>query len=331
MKRYTAAELAFAKRGRKMPRRELLRAFRRRFPRRRMTLSRISDLCHRKGWGVGPLKGRKRGSTRYSAKELAFVKRRRRWERTKLHTAFVEKFQRSEVTCNMIKQLCQRNRWLTDPPDRHRRNKGRSLKYSKVELAFLSRRRRLPRRELHARFVRAFPRHRAVSEDAIHALCLLHGWQTGRDGGFEKGHVPANKGKKMPFNANSARTQFKKGCRIGRANQIYKPIGAERFSKEGYLERKVHDGLPLQSRWRSVHVVNWEKVNGPVPKGHCLKCLDGDRLNTDASNWELISRAVLARLNKSGHRYDAAPAELKPAILAIAKLRDRIGARGRHA
>lgn len=330
MKRYTAAELAFIKRRRKMPRGELLLVFWRKFRRRGMTLPRLQDLCNRNGWGVGSRKGRGKGrSKRYSKAELSFVKRRRRWERTKIQAAFVEQFRRSDVTCNMIRQLCQRNRWLTDPRDRHCRNKGRSLKYSKEELAFLSRRRRLARRELHAKFVQAFPRHRAVSQDAIHALCLLHGWQTGRDGGFEKGQVPANKGKKMPFNPNSARTQFKKGQLPRNA----KHLGHEYIDKDGYVlisvaETNPHTGFErryvFKQRWL------WEEKHGPIPKGMVLKC-KGDKSNTDPSNWELVSRAVLARLNQSRNRYETAPAELKPAIMAIAKLRDRIGDKRRGA
>lgn len=205
--------------------------------------------------------------------------------------------------------------------------KGTPIRYTPRQLAFIKRHRKLPRRELYAAFVRRFPRRRNVSIANLNALCKRKGWLTGRTGCFDKGTIPFNKGKRMPFHPNSARTRFKKGNRTGRANQVYKPIGTERFSKEGYLERKIHDGLPLQSRWRAVHIVNWEKLNGPVPKRHCLKCLDGDKLNTDRSNWELISRALLARLNKSRNRYDTAPAELKPAIMSIAKLRDRISQR----
>ena len=62
--KYTAAELAFVKRRKKMPRRELLLAFRRKFRRRDMTLLRLQDLCNRKGWGVGSLKGRTKGLSR---------------------------------------------------------------------------------------------------------------------------------------------------------------------------------------------------------------------------------------------------------------------------
>jgi hypothetical protein len=44
-------------------------------------------------------------------------------------------------------------------------------------------------------------------------------------------------------------------------------------------------------------------------------------------NWELVPRAILPLLNggrnKRGIAYDQAPAELKPTVMAIAKLRHR--------
>jgi hypothetical protein len=202
--------------------------------------------------------------------------------------------------------------------------KGKQIVYTPRQLAFIKQRKKMPRRKLHAKFVRAFPRSK-VSVDHLKSLCQRKGWHTGRDGRIKKGNVPANKGKKMPFNANSAATRFKKGNRTGRANQVYKPIGTERFSKEGYLERKIHDGLPMQSRWRAVHIVNWEKKNGAMPAGHCLKCLDGEKLNVKPSNWELVPRSMLPRLNNRwGRDYDTAPAEVKPTIMAIAKLENRL-------
>ena len=110
--------------------------------------------------------------------------------------------------------------------------------------------------------------------------------------------------------------------------KLYKPIGTERMSKEGYRERKVHDGMPLQSRWRAVHLIEWEAVNGPIPDGHCLKCVDGDRTNTAHTNWELVSRALLPALNGGRHKrrlaYDEAAAELKPALLTMAKVEHRV-------
>lgn len=207
--------------------------------------------------------------------------------------------------------------------------KGDWVHYTPRQLAWIKRHRRMPRRDLHAAFVRRFGR-RDVTVDNIKALCTRKGWKTGRDGRFVKGIVPANKGKKMPYNANSARTQFKKGGRTGRAAATYKPIGSTRLSKDGYPELKIHDGLPMQSRWRAVHLINWEKQNGPVPEGHCLKCRDGNRGNSDPSNWQLIPRALLPRLGgRFGRGYDDAPAELKPTIMAIAELEQQIFERRR--
>lgn len=323
--KYTPAQIGFIKRRRRQPRLEILAAFKRRFPRSGMTLLRLQDLCNRHGWTVGSRKGRGKGrSRRYSKAELAWIRRRRKMPRIELHAAFVQKFRRRDVTFDNIRQLCTRNGWATDPHERRRRTKGRT-KFSKAERAFLKRWQELPRRELHAAYVERFQR--AISLDGFKGLCERFGLRTGRTGQFEKGFVPANKGKKMPYNANSARTQFKKGQLSGHALELQKPIGSERFSKEGYLERKIHNGMPMQSRWRGVHRINWEKKHGPVPEGHVLKCL-GDKLNTDPLNWECISRGMLARRNK---RFSGVtlPAELEAAAIAIAKLDVRLGERRR--
>ncbi|TGP22318.1 MULTISPECIES: HNH endonuclease [unclassified Mesorhizobium] len=198
--------------------------------------------------------------------------------------------------------------------------KGRQIRYSDEELSFIEWRQAMSRRALHAAFVARFGRPDVKLED-IKALCSRRGWLTGRTGGFEKGSIPFNKGKPHPARGRAAETQFKKGSMTGAAAAKYKPIGTERFNKDGYLERKIHDGLPLQSRWRLVHLIRWEELNGALPAGEALKCLDGDRRNTDPSNWRAIPRALLARLaGRYGRGYDAAPSALKPTILAIAEL-----------
>jgi hypothetical protein len=125
---------------------------------------------------------------------------------------------------------------------------------------------------------------------------------------------------------NARKMQFKKGQRSGVAVKLWKPVGTERLSKEGYLERKINNDLPLRARWRAVHLIEWERLNGPVPEGHCLKCLDGNKQNTAPSNWDLIPRALLPRL--AGGRwgrisYDYSPPELKPVLLAIARVEQR--------
>jgi hypothetical protein len=206
--------------------------------------------------------------------------------------------------------------------------KGRSIPYSAIELSYIQSVSKWTRAEAHAAFCQKFQRD-DVTLPNFHALCKRNGWSTGRTGCFEKGQEPVNKGKKCKpgrggNHPNARKTQFTPGERRGVAVRLYKPVGTERMAKDGYLERKIHDGLPLRSRWRAVHLVRWEALNGPVPKGYALKCLDGDRLNTAPANWEAVPRAILPRL-AGGNRYhrklayDDAPAELRPTILVIAK------------
>ena len=205
-------------------------------------------------------------------------------------------------------------------------SKGRAIPYSPAEMTWLEFNKLMPIGEYHRSFCEEFARE-DVKLVHLHSLRKRKGWLTGRTGRFERGLIPQNKGKKMPYNAGSAATRFKKGNMSGRAAAQYKPIGTERLSKEGYLERKIHDGLPLQSRWRAVHRIRWEQLHGPVPKGHALKCLNSDRLNTDPTNWRAVPRAILPRLagGRMGTKlaYDRAPDELRPTIIAVAELENR--------
>jgi hypothetical protein len=199
--------------------------------------------------------------------------------------------------------------------------RGRKIHYSEAELLWIREHGQLPRAEAHAAFVEQFGRS-DVSLTNFASLCKRRGWTTGRNGRFAQGHSPANKGRKGHSAPGSEKGWFKKGERQGVAVRLYKPIGTERVSRDGYIERKIHDGLPLQSRWRAVHLIRWEAENGPVPQGHCLKSVDGDRTNTDPSNWIAVPRALLPRLAGRWREtpYDSAPPELKPVLLTIARL-----------
>jgi hypothetical protein len=208
--------------------------------------------------------------------------------------------------------------------------KGRWLPWSAEELEWIEERADWPRALLHRFFVMFFERS-DVSVDALKALCLRKGWRTGRTGGFEPGHVPDNKGKKMPFNPGSARTQFKPGQTPANA----KPLGHERVdAKDGYVyllvaETNPHTGAGRRYVFKHRHL--WEQVNGPVPAGHRLKSLDGNRQNTDPSNWIAIPHGMAPRLSGRWHvGYDAAPDELKPVILAVARLDHAARLRGGH-
>lgn len=258
----------------------------------------------------------------YSAAELAWLEANRMMVISDYHRAFCAAFDRVDVLAIHLHGLRKRKGWKIGAPAPGR-FAGRHLKFSAAEIAWLRDNCALPLADCHQQFCAAFDR-ADVSAESLNGLRKRKKFSTGRTGRFEKGSEPWSKGRVIGNNPGSARTQFRKGARGGRAVDLYKPIGFERIS-DGYLVRKINDDFPLQRRWRAVHILNWEKQSGPVPAGHCLKCLDGNKLNTDPSNWELMPRGLLPRLNgKSGRGYDEAPAELKPTILAVAKLEHQV-------
>ncbi|MCJ8158821.1 HNH endonuclease [Sphingomonas sp. LaA6.9] len=200
--------------------------------------------------------------------------------------------------------------------------KGRPIPYSDAELAWIEARHLLPRAELHSTFCTTFGRD-DVTVDSIKQLCLRRGWKTGRTGCFAPGIPPANKGKKMPYNPNSARTQFKKG----NLPHNTRWLGHERVSKDGYVEISIAETNPhtgFGRRYVLKHKWLWELANGPLAEKLALKCLDGNKQNTDPENWEPVPRAMLPRLNgRFGRDYESAAPEIKPTIMAIAKLEHR--------
>lgn len=206
--------------------------------------------------------------------------------------------------------------------------KGRAIPYSADEMAWLEANRLMVISDYYRAFAERFGRD-DVSLVNLHSLRKRKGWKTGRTGCFEKGQESPNKGKKCApgtggRHPNARRTQFKKGQAPHNTNYL----GHERVSKDGYIEISVDETNPhtgFERRYVLKHRWLWEKENGPVPESHALKCLDGNRLNCDPSNWEPVHRGVLARLNGGRFRktlpYDEAPAELKPTVLAVAKLK----------
>ncbi len=263
----------------------------------------------------------------YSNEEMAWLEANHVMVIGDYADAFNAKFGRA-VEARHLHGLRKRKGWKVGRELANEKARGKSLIYSAAEMEWLEANCHLSRVECAAQFTAKFQRDIAVGK--IVGLRKRKGWLTGRTGCFEKGAVSHNKGKKCPpgvggRHPNAQRTQFKKGERRARAEQLYKPIGFERVS-DGYLVRKVNDGLPMQARWRAVHLIRWEEINGPLPDGMCLKCVDGDKLNTDPGNWELIPRAVLTHLNSRWNdvKYAEAAPELKPAIMAVAKLKHAV-------
>lgn len=104
----------------------------------------------------------------------------------------------------------------------------------------------------------------------------------GQGSRLPKGHEPWNKGMKgWKAGGRSAKTRFKKGHKP----QTWVPIGSERVTRDGILERKVteHGGYNNKD-WRPVHVLIWEEHHGPVPRGHLVVFTDRNRRNFAIDN-----------------------------------------------
>lgn len=205
--------------------------------------------------------------------------------------------------------------------------KGRAIPYSVEELAWLEANRAMVISDYHAGFRAEFGRD-DVSLVNLHSLRKRMGWKTGRTGQFERGAVSHNKGKACApgtggRHPNSRRTQFRKGNLPHNAQYL----GHQRVSIDGYVEISVAETNPhtgYERRYVLKHRYLWEQANGPLPAGMCLKRLDDDKTNTDPSNWEAVPRAIMPRLNggrrKNHLAFDDAAPELRPTILAVAKL-----------
>jgi hypothetical protein len=153
------------------------------------------------------------------------------------------------------------------------------------------------------------------------AYRLRRGDNVGAAYRFPKGHVPANKGLRRPGWApgRMAATQFKKGHFPANRDPDFYVIGALRVSADGYIDMRV-SFEPGACGWRGLHLILWEDVHGPMPKGYCLRFKDGDRLNVELDNLVLISRADNLRHNSIA-RY---PKSLRSAIVALGQFKRRV-------
>lgn len=144
-----------------------------------------------------------------------------------------------------------------------------------------------------------------------------HGINTGLTGRFEPGNIPANKGKKMSPETygKCAPTMFHKG----RESTNRKPVGT--ISVRNHAERNqqdVYEKVAEPNIWRLKHILEWEKHNGPVPKGKMIVFADGNPLNTDISNLVMISQSQNAVMNRWGIRgYDKETMETAANVAAM--------------
>ena len=144
-----------------------------------------------------------------------------------------------------------------------------------------------------------------------------HDIVSGLDCRFRKGHIPANKGKKMsPEQYEKCKaTMFKKG----NVPVNHMKVGEYTHTTDGYLVKKVQENGTQRERFEYVHRKVWEEHNGPIPEGKMVSFLDGDKDNCDIENLVLVDMPENLELNRTKLRFDNA--ELTKVGVTVAKVR----------
>lgn len=131
--------------------------------------------------------------------------------------------------------------------------------------------------------------------------------QNTHGGRFEKGHAPHNKGKKQADYLDDAAIERTKATLFCKGNLPANtlPVGVERISKEGYIE--VHIAQRKRNKpndqWVPKHRLMWEQEHGPIPDGHVVIFVDGNKRNFALDNLACISRGEMLRLNSEELEY----------------------------
>lgn len=154
----------------------------------------------------------------------------------------------------------------------------------------------------------------------ITAFYKNNGLNSGVDGRFQPGHVPANKGKKGWSAPGTEATRFKPGHQP--ANKM--PIGTIAPKFDGYLWKKIGEGA---REWRQLHRIVWEEAHGPIPPGYMVEFKDGNRENCALENLALVSKGEHGVMNRKGLRFST-PEAFDTGLL-IAKVKIAAGKRKR--
>jgi hypothetical protein len=149
---------------------------------------------------------------------------------------------------------------------------------------------------------------------------IWKGSNKGIDMRFKKGHVPVNKGKKWDQYMSE---EAKQGSRKTTFKEGHTPHNTK---KDNQITWRNDEGRAYQyiriskAKWLPLHVFNWEKVNGKVPKGMNIVFKTKSTENCEIDNLEMITNAENMRRN-SLHRY---PKEVSHAIQTLAALNRQI-------
>lgn len=136
---------------------------------------------------------------------------------------------------------------------------------------------------------------------------------------FQKGHVSANKGKKMSpeLYEKCKGTMFKKG--FVPKNKV--PVGTIRVRRDHAHADYFHIKIAEPGEWRELHRWLYELQFGPIPQGMNVVFRDGDTGNLGPENFELITRMEIMARNTIHNRY---PEDIKNAIAALGHYKRKI-------
>lgn len=151
-----------------------------------------------------------------------------------------------------------------------------------------------------------------LREQQIKSFVKNHGITCGRNGHFQKGLIPHNKGTKGLMKPN--RTSYQKGNMP--FNHV--EVGSERVNTGGYIEIKTAEPNIWQLKQRHV----WAQIHGSDNLPENIRFLDDNRQNCDPSNLLAVDNKVNLVLNRTG--FNQLPSEIKPVAVNVAKLQVKV-------
>lgn len=118
-------------------------------------------------------------------------------------------------------------------------------------------------------------------------------------GRFTKGQDSWNKGRPFNSGGRSVETQFKPGHKP----HTWHPVGHERVTKEGYMQRKMRDTGVTRHDYECLHHMLWKEHHGDIADGCAIVFRNGDKTDIRIENLECITRAELMRRNSYHSNY----------------------------
>ena len=141
-----------------------------------------------------------------------------------------------------------------------------------------------------------------ISVASVKSYMSRHNIRNGIVKRFQKGCVPANKGKNIPN------------------PKIRRPVGSESVDSRGYTKIKIAE----PDKWMNKQRYIWEKTYGPIPKGYLVIFRDNNNRNMDISNLMLVSKTESVIMNRYYSKYTG---QLRDTALLLADLRIEISRR----